>query len=99
MVLPAEILDYILSLLPPSELQSTTLNLTRALGRDNSISESLLFRNLRLTRESQSWDCAKVLRTREGLRSSVRTVNAEVWRLVIVINLQVFYLLFYFDRY
>ncbi|KAM0751946.1 hypothetical protein T439DRAFT_325127 [Meredithblackwellia eburnea MCA 4105] len=82
--LPPEILDSILSLVPPPLLQSTTLSLLRTLGQHASISRALLWRHLRISREGQSWEAALALRQEveddSDFRKSVRTATVEAWR-------------------
>lgn len=80
MLLPPELLDHVLSLFPPHELQQQTLALTRALPYAN-ISVALLWRHLRLTREGQAIKCYFQLSgEREGLRGAVRSIDVQVWR-------------------
>lgn len=82
MVLPPELLDHVLSLLPPHQLQQHTLTLTRALPHAN-ISRALLWRHLVLTREGQAWLASYELRGEgEALKGAVRSVDVQVWRLV-----------------
>lgn len=80
--LPPELLDSILSLVPPAQLQHTTLALLLALPR-SPISLALLWRHLRLTREGQSWAAALSLHsTSSTLRNAVQTADVEAWRCV-----------------
>lgn len=81
--LPLELLDYVLSLVPPSQLQHTTLALLSALQLP--ISLAALFRHLRLTRSGQSWQLAQLLHhpSHSDFRSSVRTVVVQAWRCVL----------------
>ncbi|KAK4699450.1 hypothetical protein P7C70_g6810, partial [Phenoliferia sp. Uapishka_3] len=79
-VLPPELLDYILSFVSTSQLQSTTLSLLIALPK-SSISLALLWRHLRLTREGQSLAATVSLRESGGaLRNAVRSAVVEAWR-------------------
>ncbi|KAI5479692.1 serine threonine protein kinase [Pseudohyphozyma bogoriensis] len=78
--LPPELLDYVLSLIPPSELQRTALSLINALGPHAHISHAALFRHLRLTREGQAWQTSRRFKLDEGFRQSVVTITAEAWR-------------------
>ncbi|BGP16064.1 hypothetical protein JCM10213_006800 [Rhodosporidiobolus nylandii] len=81
-LLPAELWDHCLSLLPPSHLQHTALALSRALPQgENHISRALLWRHLLIRREGQAYQCTRRLREEEqGTAQAVRTVKVEVWR-------------------
>ncbi|GAA5864455.1 hypothetical protein JCM1840_000505 [Sporobolomyces johnsonii] len=73
--------DHALSLLPPHDLQRTTLALTRALGPHSIISPALVWRHLRLTRETQAWQAISSLRKlHQGVAGAVQSVEIEVWR-------------------
>lgn len=78
-LLPPELWDHVLSLLPATDLQSTALSLTRALPVAH-ISHALLWRFLHLTREGQSLQAIRKLRELLGLAEAVRSVAVEVWR-------------------
>lgn len=80
MLLPPELWDYVLTFLPADDLQRTSLSLTRALP-SAEVSTSLLWRNLRLTREGQAWQAIHKLRhLDQGVKGAVKTVKATAFR-------------------
>ncbi|GAA5883231.1 hypothetical protein JCM16303_007319 [Sporobolomyces ruberrimus] len=80
MLLPPELWDYVLTFLPADDLQRTSLALTRAIP-SAEVSTSLLWRNLRLTREGQSLQAIhKLRRLDKGVREAVKTVKATAFR-------------------
>jgi hypothetical protein len=80
-LLPPELWDHVLSLLPANELQSTALALTRALPLAH-VSHALLWRFLHLTREGQSLQAISKLRELPGFAEAVRSISLGVWRQV-----------------
>ncbi|GAA6060904.1 hypothetical protein JCM10212_003938 [Sporobolomyces blumeae] len=78
-LLPPELWDHVLSLVPPDQLQRTALALSRALP-SSDFSSSYLWRHLRLSREGQSWDVIQKLRQQSHLRNHVRTVDSAAFR-------------------
>lgn len=79
-LLPAELWDHVLALLPPHDQQHTALALSRALPRADPSPTSLL-RHIRITRPRQALQAAQALR--KPLKDSakaIRTVTVEVWR-------------------
>jgi len=81
-LLPPELWDYVLTFIDPASLQSTALVLSRAIP-SSSISPSLLWRHLHLSRESQSLQCiAKLRGMDQGVRESIKTVRATAFRSV-----------------
>ncbi|GAA5968291.1 hypothetical protein JCM3765_000383 [Sporobolomyces pararoseus] len=80
MLLPPELWDYVLTFLPADDLQRTSLSLTRALP-SAEVSTSLLWRNLKLTREGQAWQAIHKLRhLDQGVKGAVKTVKATAFR-------------------
>ncbi|GAA5978237.1 hypothetical protein JCM11641_001144 [Rhodosporidiobolus odoratus] len=81
-LLPTELWDHILSLLPPDHLQHTARALTLALPKHhNHISSALRWRHLLTTREGQSYQAIKQLRLEDqGTARAVRTIRGEAWR-------------------
>ncbi|GAA5896957.1 hypothetical protein JCM8208_006123 [Rhodotorula glutinis] len=79
-LLPAELWDHVLSLLPPHEQQHTTLALSRALPRSDPSPTSLV-RHIRITRPRQALETAQALRkSLNNSSQAIRTVTVEVWR-------------------
>ncbi|GAA5893404.1 uncharacterized protein JCM6883_007656 [Sporobolomyces salmoneus] len=80
MLLPPELWDYVLTFVPADDLQRTSLSLTRAIP-SAKVSTSLLWRNLRLTREGQAWQAIHKLRSLDqGVKGAVKTVKATAFR-------------------
>lgn len=85
-LLPPELWDYVLTFLEPTSLQSTALSLSRAIP-SSSISPSLLWRHLHLSRESQALQCiSKLRRMDQGVRESIKSVRAMAFRSVSIID-------------
>ncbi|GAA5929901.1 hypothetical protein JCM3775_004459 [Rhodotorula graminis] len=79
-LLPAELWDHVLSLLPPHDQQHTALALSRALPRADPSPTSLV-RHIRITRPRQALQAAQALRkSLTDSAQATRTVTVEVWR-------------------
>ncbi|WVQ77360.1 hypothetical protein IAR50_007045 [Cryptococcus sp. DSM 104548] len=79
LLLPPEIIDHLLTLVPASELQLTALSLLKVFPNHN-ISRRHLWRHLIIFRAGQLWPLWKVLKEEEMIRQGVKTLCLQSWQ-------------------
>ncbi|ODN88763.1 hypothetical protein L198_06565 [Cryptococcus wingfieldii CBS 7118] len=79
LLLPPEIIDHFLTLVPPSELQLTALSLLKVFPNHN-ISRRHLWRHLIVFRAGQLWPLWQVLKQEEMMRRGVSTFCLQSWQ-------------------